>query len=152
MVYTIGMAIHKVEKKDLSRFVRQCIESLKPFKEHATVVALSGELGAGKTTFTQEAALVLGVETPVTSPTFVIEKIYPLTHSLFSRLIHIDAYRLSSGEELAKLGWKDLLEDPKNLIFIEWPENVLSVIPKDTMTLVLTVIDEDLRTIEIKHA
>jgi len=145
------MATHKVEKKNLSYFAKDYISSLKPSKDSATVVALSGELGVGKTAFTQEVASALGIKEKVTSPTFVIEKIYPLTHPLFSRLIHIDAYRLSSGEELEKLGWKELLQDPQTLIFIEWPKNVSSVIPVGAKVLTFTVIDEDTRSINIHH-
>jgi tRNA threonylcarbamoyladenosine biosynthesis protein TsaE len=97
------------------------------------VVALSGELGAGKTTFVQGAAKALGVDESVTSPTFVLEKIYELTGSPgaggFSHLIHIDAYRLKGAHELEVLGWKELIAEPGNLILLEWPERVAELIP-----------------------
>ena len=95
----------------------------------ATVVTLSGDLGAGKTTFAQGIAKALGVEEAVTSPTFVIEKVYALADQKWLRLVHIDAYRLKGVHELEVLGWKELIADPGNLIVIEWPERVPGAIP-----------------------
>lgn len=101
----------------------------------ATVVALCGDLGAGKTTFAQGVAKALGVEEDVTSPTFVIEKIYTLKSRNFARLIHIDAYRLESPHELEVLGFRELLQDPSNLILVEWPEKAGNLIPEDAIKL-----------------
>jgi len=70
--------------------------ALSPNAEAATVVGLYGDLGAGKTFFTQVVAKTLGVEENIVSPTFVIEKIYELVGQKFSHLIHIDAYRYLS--------------------------------------------------------
>lgn len=99
----------------------------------ATLVTLSGELGVGKTTFTQVVAKSLGVTERVTSPTFVLEKIYSLPESApFARLIHIDVYRLASGEELAPLGFYELMQDTNNLILLEWPEKVQEALPAPT--------------------
>ncbi len=100
---------------------------------HATVVALQGDLGAGKTTFTQGIARALGVGESVTSPTFVIEKIYELTEQNFTRLIHIDAYRLTDAHELEVLGWHEVVADPLNLIIVEWPEHVAALIPENAI-------------------
>jgi len=92
--------------------------------DEATVVGLSGHLGAGKTAFVKEIAKELGIKEDITSPTFVIMKIYETEHPKWHRLIHIDAYRLEKREELEALQWEKLLSDPHNLIMIEWPENV----------------------------
>ena len=97
---------------------------LRPRAEGATLITLSGELGAGKTAFTKAAANALGVAEVVNSPTFVLEKIYRLENQAFARLIHIDAYRLESGAELAPIGFDELMHDPANLVFLEWPEKV----------------------------
>jgi tRNA threonylcarbamoyladenosine biosynthesis protein TsaE len=114
----------------------------------ATVVTLSGELGAGKTTFAQKLARELGVEEHVTSPTFVLEKIYRLNGRQFERLVHIDAYRLESSRELEVLGFKELLDDPKNLILLEWPERVPELVPKDAISIRFDITGEE-RTISI---
>lgn len=109
------------------------IASLTHRTDSATIIALSGDLGAGKTTFAQGIARALGVDENVTSPTFVIEKIYQLENQAFARLIHIDAYRLNDPHELEVLGWKEIIADPLNLIVIEWPEKVGELIPVDAM-------------------
>lgn len=101
----------------------------------ATLVTLSGELGAGKTAFTKVIAKTLGVADAVTSPTFVLEKVYALSRELggetpkFARLVHIDAYRLESGAELSSLGFDELLQSSDNLILLEWPEMVADALP-----------------------
>lgn len=101
----------------------------------ATVVTLSGGLGAGKTTFAQGVARALGVEEAVTSPTFVLEKIYRLDGQVFDRLVHIDAYRLGGAQDLTPLGWQELVTDPGNLIILEWPEQVPGAIPESAIRL-----------------
>jgi tRNA threonylcarbamoyladenosine biosynthesis protein TsaE len=110
-----------------------------PNNDQALVVGLSGHLGAGKTAFTKSVAKILGVAEEVTSPTFVIMKIYMLNDRdpmindqknaapfgfPWKRLVHIDAYRLERREELDALDWEKLVADKGNLILIEWPENV----------------------------
>ena len=122
-------------------------------RETAVVLALSGDLGAGKTTFSQSVARALGVRENVISPTFVIMKSYEFTGgknlSGFSRLVHIDAYRLDSHTELTKLGWNDLIADPQNLILIEWPEKVAEIIPKNAHKISLSHVSESTRQIRI---
>ncbi len=115
----------------------------------ATVVGLYGNLGAGKTAFTQCVARMLGVEEKVLSPTFVIMKIYELREKKFQHLIHIDAYRMDSADELAALGWQEIISDPKNLILIEWPERVSAIIPKHIKVNFEAVDSENSRKIEV---
>lgn len=93
----------------------------------AYVAGLSGHLGAGKTAFVKQVAKELGITEQVTSPTFVIMKIYEVDAALkspFKKLIHMDAYRLERREELEALRFEDVVADPGNLVIIEWPENV----------------------------
>lgn len=118
-------------------------------KDFATVVGLYGDLGAGKTTFTKSVAKVLGVEDTVTSPTFVIEKVYELRNQKFTHLIHIDAYRIEREEELLSLGWQEILKDPNNLILIEWPERVEGIMPEHTTIKFRTLEEENSREIEV---
>jgi tRNA threonylcarbamoyladenosine biosynthesis protein TsaE len=106
------------------------VNSLAPHPRGATLVTLVGELGAGKTAFTKAVARTLGIEETVTSPTFVLEKIYLLPKGKsFKRLIHIDAYRLEKGSDLAPLGFDELMQDVGNLILLEWPEKVADAFP-----------------------
>ncbi len=109
--------------------------SCKP-KKTATVVGLFGELGAGKTSFTQGVAKAFGIKDHITSPTFVLEKIYKLGKKFdYDHLVHIDAYRLEGARELSALGWDEILADPKNIIFIEWPERVEEALPEDMIKI-----------------
>lgn len=119
-----------------ARFVRSCTPGAL-----ATVVTLSGGLGAGKTTFVQGIARALGIEESVTSPTFVIMKIYDLENQVFEKLIHMDAYRLKGAHHLKVLGWDELLQNPKHLICVEWPEKIEGAIPKDAIQVTLSYSD-----------
>ncbi len=111
--------------EETAALAAEFLDVLVPASDGATIVALQGDLGAGKTTFTQALARHLGVGDTVTSPTFVIEKVYDLPRrEQFDRLIHIDSYRLNQEAELVHLGWPELISEPRNLIVIEWPENV----------------------------
>ncbi len=118
--------------------------------EGALVVGLYGNLGAGKTALVQAIAKELGVEEFVTSPTFVIEKIYETTHPHFIRLIHIDAYRLEKASELQNLNFESLVENSHNLIFIEWPENVKEILPEDHVKIYCDFVDENTRKFQFE--
>lgn len=116
--------------------------TLAPAAAGATLVTLSGELGAGKTSFAQGVAAELGVSDAVTSPTFVLEKIYELPEETalgFKRLVHIDAYRLEGGKALPPLGFDELMQDTHNLILLEWPERVADGLPAAAVQITLEV-------------
>lgn len=115
--------------------------------DKATIVALSGELGSGKTAFVKCVAKNLGFNEDITSPTFVIMKNYELSTKNYKLLIHIDAYRLNSYKELENLRWQEIYNDPNNLIFLEWPERVLELIPNDAKKINFEFIDETTRKI-----
>ncbi len=131
-------------EKEAARFLQE----LRPEAGKATLVTLSGELGAGKTTFTQSVAQILGVTEHITSPTFVLEKVYELPpESPFKRLVHIDAYRLGSGDDLRPLRFDERMQEEGTLILLEWPERVSEALPKPTAAIALKVLDEDTRSI-----
>lgn len=138
----------------------------------ARVIALQGDLGAGKTALTKCIATLLGITETVTSPTFVIMKKYtpppktadspqgekPEQRELKANvssleggaealrgggcLIHIDAYRIQSENELDVLNLHELVQDPKNLIIIEWPEQTMKLLPRDTLIVQCDFVDE----------
>lgn len=85
------------------------------------VLGFSGNLGAGKTTFTKEVLKRLGYEGEVPSPTFVLRRDYDLGEK---KVIHIDAYRLENPEQISQVVSREELEDRNNLVIIEWPELV----------------------------
>lgn len=130
----------------LASFAHDFVEGLpKKSGAQAHVVGLSGDLGAGKTTFVQHVASELGI-TGVTSPTFVIAQRYEIIHPVFGALIHIDAYRLKP-EEFHTIGWREFMKDPKNLVLVEWPENLGDTFPKEAPLLTFVVEDETSRLI-----
>lgn len=150
-----------------AQFAQQIATSLAPSGDNlpsgATILALSGDLGAGKTAFVKALASALGITETITSPTFVIEQIYVLpkdaatpsvnvvTGGHFDRLIHIDAYRLEKASELERLGWAEIASDPKNLICLEWPENVVGISHfSDARKLQFRFIDESTREISFE--
>lgn len=123
-------------------------QSLLPNTQGATLITLSGELGAGKTAFAKAAAAALGVIETVNSPTFVLEKIYQLSAGKpFRRLIHIDAYRLESGSELAPLGFDGLMQDAGNLVLLEWPEKVADALSKPSHHISIVAASDGSRVI-----
>ena len=132
---------------DTARIARDWLGSLEKKDSEALVVGLSGNLGSGKTAFTKAVAAALGIDEMVTSPTYVIEKIYTIKPCIgrtcaWGRLIHIDAYRLESARELEALDFEELTDDPNNLILIEWPENVKEILPEGALTIKCEFVSE----------
>lgn len=99
------------------------------------IIALSGQMGSGKTTFTQAIGRCLNVQEIITSPTFTVLRQYNCHHSSIKQLVHIDAYRLSSGADLINLGINDWLNCQDCLIIIEWPEKILDWLPTNAWTI-----------------
>ncbi|MDP3875314.1 MAG: tRNA (adenosine(37)-N6)-threonylcarbamoyltransferase complex ATPase subunit type 1 TsaE [bacterium] len=132
--------------EETSKVAKDFLDTLR-LGNQATVVTLQGELGAGKTTFTQEIGKILGVAENIHSPTFVIEKIYSIDWKGFKNLIHIDAYRLEKDSELLHLGWEEITREQENLVFLEWPENVAGIIPENAKRIYFRFIDETTREI-----
>lgn len=145
----MGAMSERVDFDGLKALAQGFVSAKSPSANGATVVGLKGDLGAGKTTFVKFVAETLGVKGIVTSPTFVIEKIYKLDNQEFNHLIHIDAYRLEGGQELKVLGWDEISSNSKNLIFIEWPERVDDILPKDISIIKFEFIDEKTREVDI---
>ncbi len=116
----------------------------------AVVLALHGDLGAGKTTFVQALASALQVQEAVTSPTFVIMKQYPLVHQPFTQLVHIDAYRIEDIDEMRVLGFEELLREKGTIMCIEWAEHIEELLPPETIHLSLDIHGEE-RLMKITH-
>jgi tRNA threonylcarbamoyladenosine biosynthesis protein TsaE len=127
------LSLDKIEKTAQS-FLKM---ASKGDKKIATILALYGDLGVGKTTITKEIARQLGVLEKVISPTFVIMKIYKTNDRKFKYIIHIDAYRLEESKEIIMLGFLEILKNKDNLIIIEWPEKVEDYLPPDTHRIIL---------------
>jgi tRNA threonylcarbamoyladenosine biosynthesis protein TsaE len=107
------------------------------------VVTLSGDLGAGKTTFSQGIGLGLGVDEPVTSPTFA------LVHEYEGRIPvwHLDTYRVGGAAELVDLSWDDLLSGG-GAVLVEWPERIAEALPADRLEIRLSSGGDDSRHLQ----
>ena len=108
------------------------------------VVLLNGDLGAGKTTFTQLVFSCLGVKEVVNSPTFAILKSYQGKFTLH----HFDTYRIST-EEAIEAGFDEILEDRNSVIFIEWSENIAPLLPNSCRNVNIKLLDDVTREFEI---
>jgi tRNA threonylcarbamoyladenosine biosynthesis protein TsaE len=109
------------------------------------LISLSGDLGAGKTVFAKGLADGLGIDVPVTSPTFTIIKEYEGELPLF----HFDVYRLASAEELEELGADEYFYG-EGVSVVEWGEKVEEIMPEERLSIrILRLVDEDLRQIEV---
>ena len=126
---------------------RKLAAELKP----GDVVCLEGDLGAGKTTFTQGLAAALGVRGRVTSPTFCIVQEHRRQSSNFpALLVHMDLYRLHGEDDVVAVGWEDYLADGAILV-VEWPERAGSLVPPDARHVVFTRLEgEESRRIEFR--
>lgn len=127
----------KVHKDQLGTFAEQIVAYTKTRVDgaHAQVLALSGDLGAGKTTFVQHLARALGVQDMVPSPTFVIMRNYATTDTVFTHLVHMDAYRIEREEELAPLHLESIFNNPHTLMCIEWPAKLGTALPDNALAI-----------------
>jgi tRNA threonylcarbamoyladenosine biosynthesis protein TsaE len=115
------------------------------------VLLLQGDLGVGKTTFTQQLATQLGVTEIVTSPTYTIVKQYPTNHDRFDELVHVDLYRIESEEELQPLRFTDLLKQSRTIMCVEWPERVSQELFTGAIQLAFTIISDEMRRIVVGY-
>jgi len=106
-----------------------------PPKKTATVLSLKGDLGSGKTTFSQFLAKRLGVKGVIQSPTFVLIKKYPTFNHVFQNFFHIDTYRIEKESDFSNLGFSEIIMNPENIIAIEWPEKIANLIPSDSFVV-----------------
>lgn len=121
----------------------------------ARVFGLVGDLGAGKTTFSQEFLRALGVRKKITSPTFVLVKRYPMKKKKGSAgdeaAYHIDAYRLHDAKELRALGFGKIVGSPDHVVLVEWADHVRRAMPKSTTWITFGHLKGDRRSIIMKH-
>ena len=117
-------------------------------RNHANVLALTGELGSGKTTFVQGLAEGLGIKQRIISPTFILVRKYAVPSISF---YHIDLYRLEKNveAEVRNLGVEEIWQNPDNIVVIEWAEKIRSMIPKKSTWIIFENLGVDKRKITI---
>lgn len=146
----VRICLMKIKTQNLKEFnavaVKFAKENLQTSnaRKNALIIALSGDLGVGKTHFVKAVARELGIKTRVNSPTFVIMKRYKLKNKNF---IHIDAYRLKNEKEILNLGFEELINNLENIIFIEWAENIKKALPKKYLKVKIKHLEGESREI-----
>ena len=140
--------------KETKNFGRKIGDSL-TISHQPLVIALTGELGSGKTTFVQGLAEGLGIKQRIISPTFILVRKYkiPISHQplTISHLYHIDLYRLEENveAEVRNLGLEEIWQNPENIVVIEWAEKIKSMIPKKAKWIKFEDIGRDKRRIAV---
>ena len=147
------MKITKITKNSLETSLfgeKIAKEILKNRGQKAQVLALRGELGAGKTTFLQGFAKGLGIKENVLSPTYVIFKKFKINDSFFNLFYHMDCYRLKDSKDLLSLGFEEFSSNPKNIIAIEWAEIIEDALLENVISIHLEFKNKKERIITIK--
>ncbi len=118
---------------------------VKPF----SLIALFGEMGAGKTAFTRGFASWFGLEQEVFSPTFSIVNEY--LYSEEKKIVHCDMYRIKTEQDLYTTGFLDYLKDENAIVLVEWSENILNFLPEQFYRVEIKVLNETKREIKISE-
>lgn len=143
------------QTKKLGRELAKKILKAKP-KKISLILALEGELGAGKTTFLKGFAKGLGVKGNILSPTFIIIKKFNTrvksssNSGKFRYFYHLDCYRLKKPKEILALGFQKIISNHENIIAIEWAERARPIIPKSALWIKFKFIDKNKRKIVLK--
>lgn len=134
---------------ELQQIAQEILDHHQVKDEAPLVISLQGDLGVGKTAFTQELGTVLGVQEIITSPTFTIMKQYQTAHPQYHTLVHIDAYRLETEAETRPLHITEAISQPGTISCIEWPEIIPASIPKNAYQLHIEIIAGQQRRVAI---
>ena len=108
-----------------------------------SVVALYGDLGAGKTVFARGFARGLGITEPLSSPTFTIVQEYPVPGG--GNLYHLDLYRIDNSDAALAFGVDEFLNDPDARVLLEWPERIEDLLPEGTIRISIRHAGEEKR-------
>lgn len=111
------------------------------------IIELTGDVGAGKTTFTKGLGLGLGVNETISSPSFTISRAYNARDDI--NLVHYDFYRLVDAG-IMRNELEDSMSDKKNVVVVEWSEIIKDFLPKDRLIIKIAAINEDCREIDVR--
>ncbi len=140
------MEITSKSTEETKELAEQLATKIRP----GNVLALFGDLGSGKTTFTNFLVKALGFTSRVQSPTFVIVRRYQKDLGKLRKIFHVDLYRLTKPEELEDLGLDEMFSDKEAITIIEWPELLEGTLPEGNKKLFFEYIDENTRKINVQ--
>ena len=136
-------------EEDTISFAARIATAMRP----GDVITISGELGAGKTRFVRGLVRGLGLdERAVNSPTFVLMQEYEAPTADVFPLVHVDAYRITGPDDLATIGWADVIAEAGAVVAVEWPERIGEAdLPVNRVHVVidLDAVDENVRHITV---
>jgi len=124
----------------------------------AIVVALFGDLGAGKTTFARAFAEALGVKEKAKSPTFIIFRKSRIKNlpageagqeSRIKNFYHFDVYRIHNEKEILNLGWEEIISNPQNIVLVEWAEKIEKILPDSAIRIEIKHLKDNEREIAV---
>jgi len=127
-------------RKFAEKFARQILKQ--KTLPQAIIVCLCGELGSGKTTFLQGFAKGLGIKEKILSPTFIIMR-------KFKNFFHFDCYRIENPKEILSLGFKEIINNPSNIISIEWADRIKKILPPKKYEIKFQILGRNKRKIKI---
>jgi len=148
----LGQKIGIAMKKEMKNNPRDC----------SFVIALEGDLGGGKTTFTKGIAKGLGIKEDITSPSFTLMKVYNLTSDYIlktsekdrekpkSKLYHFNFYRIDNPKDMVGYELDEALKDPNGIVVVEWAEKIEANLPKERLVVRFRYVDENSREINLK--
>ncbi|MEK7120203.1 MAG: tRNA (adenosine(37)-N6)-threonylcarbamoyltransferase complex ATPase subunit type 1 TsaE [Patescibacteria group bacterium] len=143
---------HTKNLKETQNLSEKAIEiAKKQSRKNAAVLGLVGDLGGGKTSFTQGLAKNLGIKKEILSPTFILMQSYPLSGKKFpwKDFYHLDAYRVKSSKEILRLGFEEIIKDSQNIVVVEWADIIKDIMPKNTLWIEFEWLDENERKITL---
>lgn len=137
--------------QETRKFARDLALALTKFviKDQGLILALEGELGAGKTAFVQGFAKGLGIREKILSPTFVLIKKYPLKNMPYKSFYHIDCYRLKKSKDLLGLGFEEIISNSQNIVALEWADKLKITLRKHPIKIKFKFINKNKRHILI---
>lgn len=131
-----SMKIITNNQKETYGFAKEFASQIKD----GAILGLVGPLGAGKTVFVQGLAEGLGIKEKIKSPTFILMR----NHGNF---YHIDCYRLAGSQELKELGVKEIMNNKKNIVVIEWADKIRGILPEDVIIIEIKYLGKNQREI-----
>src|SRR3989338_9558590 len=128
------------ESRKFARDLAKEILTERRTENDALVLALTGELGSGKTIFAQAFAEALVIKEKIKSPTFIIFRKSKIADKKwrekgFENFYHFDVYRINNEKEILNLGWEEIISNPKNIVLVEWADKIENILPKNSIKI-----------------
>jgi len=118
-------------------------------RKKALILALIGDLGGGKTTFLKGFAKGIGIKEKILSPSFILIRKFEIPKQTlnFKNFYHIDCYRIEKPKEILALDFKKIIDNPQNIVAIEWADKIRKILPKKILVLKFEVLGKTKRKI-----